>query len=155
MKEQDIQIKLMYKKRDDNIPVSIQLEPEAYFDRLESGENYQEDGVPKYNDAWEYLDVPVSELEWIMEEISGTTEDGIIRTELLKDGVNWMTHRKDESGYEEIIHNTEISPNISHIIRTHKDDEGIWTVNTNMVFYDSGTPNERGEDFTVEEESEE
>jgi hypothetical protein len=155
MNDQDIQIRITYKRRDDETPVSIDLDPETYFDPLEPGENYREDGVPKYNDAWEYLDVPVHELEWITEEICGTTEDGIMRTELLKDGVNWMAHRKDESGYEEIIHNTEIGPNISHIIRTHKDDQGIWTVNTNTVFYDSGTAKERWEDFTFEEEPEE
>lgn len=151
MTEGNIQIRITYKKRKDPSLSSIDLNPEEYFDPLVEGENYQEAGIPKYNHTWEYLNEVINELEWTIEEISGTNEDRTIRTEFLTGGVNWMIHRKDKSGYEEIIHNTEIAANISHVIRTQKESEGFWTVNTNVVYYDSGTPNERGEHFTFEE----
>lgn len=143
----NIQVKITYKRRHDDEPYRLELRPEEYFDPLEPGENYREDGIPKYFNTWEYLDLPLNELEWTIEEIRGTTEDRIIRTEFLKDSLNWMSHRKDQSGFEEIIHNTEIASNVSHIIRTHRDDEGFWTVNINVVHYDSGTPNEKRIDF--------
>lgn len=150
MNRKGIQIRITYKVRNVLSSRSIELSPEDYFDPLEEGENYQEDGTPKYNHTWQYLNKAVDELEWVIEEVSGTTEDRIIRTEFLKDGINWMIHRRDKSGYEEIIHNTEIASNISHIIRTHKASEGIWTVNTNVIYYNPGTPDERMEYFTVE-----
>ena len=147
--ETNIHIKITYKMVKRETPDILELTPEDYFDPLPSTENYQEDGIPKYNHTWEYLDnISPDELEWITEEISGTYEDRVIRTEFLENGYdNWMTHRRDKSGYEEIIHNTEILPNIGHTVRIDRNSEGVWKVNTNIVHYDSGTPNERWVSF--------
>ena len=37
MNDQDIQIRITYKRRDDKTPVGIELEPQEYFDPLEPG----------------------------------------------------------------------------------------------------------------------
>jgi hypothetical protein len=43
-------------------------------------------------------------------------------------GKNWMNHRLDPDGYEELIHTTQISDDCCHIIRTCKERNGAWTV---------------------------
>ncbi|MDM8528179.1 hypothetical protein QUF58_08185 [Anaerolineales bacterium HSG24] len=81
-------------------------------------------------------------------EINGTNHDKTFYTEHQKNGHdNWMTHCANHDGYEEIILNTEITDRIGHTIRLHKNEAGQWTVNTNMVHYDSATPDEWWESF--------
>ncbi len=116
MDDSNIQIGIVYKRKEDKLPRSVNLSPEEYFDKLREGENLRENGIPKYGHTWKFLSIPIHELEWTLEQVSGTTEDRVVRTEFLRDGINWMIHRKDESGYEEIIHNTVITP-IQHLYR--------------------------------------
>ncbi|MDM8519418.1 hypothetical protein QUF64_05170 [Anaerolineales bacterium HSG6] len=149
---QSIQIKISYKRWQDATLYTVKLTPEQYFDPLEEeSETYQKDGIARYNHDWQYLikTVAVDELEWSKLEIIGTNDDSTFYTEYQKNGRdNWMTHRVDHDGHEEIILSTELSDQIGHTIRLHKNEAGQWTVNTNMVHYDSATPDERWESFT-------
>ncbi|MDM8528176.1 hypothetical protein QUF58_08170 [Anaerolineales bacterium HSG24] len=149
MTESTIQIKITYKRWQDEALQTVELTPDQYFDPLEEDETYYEDGIARYNSSWEYLPhVPVDELQWTFKEISGTNEDSTFYTEYQKNGRdNWMTHRVDHDGHEEIILSTDISNRIGHTIRLHKNEAGQWTVNTNMVHYDSATPDEWWESF--------
>ena len=50
------------------------VQPDAYFDPVEPGETFQDDGIPRYNGTWQYLDIPRSQLRWSSERRSGTLQ---------------------------------------------------------------------------------
>jgi len=52
--------------------VRRRLTPEEYFDPLEPGETYQANGIPRFNETWEYLNIPRKSLKWSTERRSGT-----------------------------------------------------------------------------------
>jgi hypothetical protein len=140
-------IEITYQLREASTPVSIRLTPEQYFDPLEPGESYDRDGVPRFDHAWQYLGVPLDRLMWTVLRRSGTAEPSVHRTDFFCDGRTWLLHRTDPDGYEELIHSTEFLDGSAHIIRTHRKPSETWTMNTNMLILDSGTPAERVEDY--------
>lgn len=147
MDDTSIRIEITFLKKGDTTPSRIELSPVEYFDPPEENENYRENGVPKYNHTWEYLTIPISELEWALEQVSGTTDDMTTRTEIFNDGRSWMSHTKDKSGHELVICDTDISDDVCHIIRIEKGDDNIWHVDSNAVIYNSGTAEEHSESF--------
>ncbi|MDM8528178.1 hypothetical protein QUF58_08180 [Anaerolineales bacterium HSG24] len=60
MKQPPIQIKITYKRWQDETLQTVELTPDQYFDPLEEDETYYEDGIAKYNTDWEYLRDTVS-----------------------------------------------------------------------------------------------
>ena len=140
-----MEIQIVYQTWGETAPVSKLLPPEEYFDPLEPGENYEADGVPRYNHTWQNLDVPLSCLKWTLERRSGTTDDTSIRTQYMDDGRSWMTHRSDPDGYEEIIHSTQIDDCRCHILRTCRTAGGGWVVHLNSVIEDQDDGSQREE----------
>lgn len=149
MNDNDIKIRISYKLRNREQIYHLELTPAQYFDPLEADETYYTDGIAKYNSTWEYLPhVVAEELEWSTKEIKGTCNDKIFHTIYLKNSqVNSMTHIKTPTGYEEIILNTEINAHLNHTIRICKVEGKLWQMNSNIVHYDSGTPEEYWESF--------
>jgi hypothetical protein len=144
-----IEIEIAYQLRNDDTPLSIALTPDQYFHSLEPGESYEKDGVPRYNHAWQYLGVSADRLTWTVLHRSGTTDSSVHRTDFFCGGRTWILHRSDGSGYEELIHSTELLDGSTHIIRIHKEPDEAWTMNTNVFIRDSGSPTEREEHYDI------
>jgi len=132
-----MKIEIAYHTWNDPSPIRLRLSPEAYFDPIESGETYEKDAIPRYNHTWQYLDVPLNSLKWSMERRSGTSDDTTFMTQYMDGGRSWINHRFDPSGYEEIIHKTQLDDRTCHIVRTVKfTTEGRWAVHYNGVITD-------------------
>ena len=125
------------------------LSPDEYFDPVEQGESYEEDGIPKHNHAEGYLGLPISQLIWTEIHVMGTSEDHIIRTEYSETGKATMIHRLDADGYEEMIHFTQLTRASCHIIRTWKRGSGGWSVCLNSLIEDMPDGSQREESFDI------
>lgn len=132
-----MKIEIHYLKQSENEPEILELTPEEYFDPLdeEEDENFEDDGVAKYNHAEEYLQLNASELKWSDIRIHGTKNDYNIRTEYYK-GIHSMWHRKEADGSEEICLITQISDSESHFARIYKTVETDWRVVMNALVED-------------------
>lgn len=137
-------IEISYKLRDGNTPVVLHLTPEQYYDTVEAGESYENDGVPRFDHAWQYLGIPIDRFDWTVLRLSGVMDSWVRRTDFFCKGRSWLLHRSDADGYEELIHNTELQDGSTHIIRIHRTPDGAWAMNTNVVIRKDGTE----EDFS-------
>lgn len=130
-----MKIRICYKTKDE-LEKSIDLTPEEYFDPIDEDETYENDAIPKYNHAEEYLEISTNLLEWTEIAVSETNQSHCIRTQYSDNGKSWMSHRKDLSGYEEIILSSQINSSNVHIARIHKDGNENWQVNYDGVITD-------------------
>lgn len=132
-----MRIELQYLERASKTPKLLLLLPEQYFDDVEPAAVVGSDAIPRFDHAADYLFeqlrlVP-EQLKWTELRLHGTAGDGTVRTEFYQHGKSWMSHRSDPEGYEEIIHNTQITEKACHVIRTHKPPSGTCTVNYNGI----------------------
>lgn len=130
-----MKIRIYYKVRDE-LEKYVDLTPKEYFDPIDEDETYENDAIPKYNHAEEYLEVPIKSLEWTIIEISETPQGQTIRKQYFDNGNSWLCHRKDFNGYEEIILSSQLNGSNVHIARIHKDDNENWQVNYDGVITD-------------------
>lgn len=131
-----MKIEIEYLEKGKPVPVSINLRENEFFDLIQEGESYENDAIPKYNHAREYLEVSLSRLLWTKLNIEGTNEDRKIITHYYNNGESWMSYRIDIDGYEEMIHSTKLDEKTCHVVRLHKDCDGNWEVNYNGAIYD-------------------
>lgn len=129
-----MKIRIYYKVHDE-VEKYVDLASEEYFDSLDENENYEDDGIPKFNHAEEYLDVSTEKLEWTEIQITETKVEINIRTQVFDEGKSWMCHVKDSSGYEEIIISSQLNNSDTHIARIHKENKR-WQVNLNSLITD-------------------
>ncbi len=120
-----IEIDLWYRTSDSEVETHLSLAPESYFDPLRSGATYASDGIPRYDDTWQYLDVPRERLVWSVERRTGTGEDCTFSTQYFDGGKTWINHRSDPSGYEELIHVVDFGDRYL-TLRTFKQPGGRW-----------------------------
>ncbi|NTW16608.1 MAG: hypothetical protein HGA41_04005 [Syntrophaceae bacterium] len=73
---------------------------------------------------------------WTVLDISDGTAFWRVRTQLIDGLKSLMTHSVESDGSEEIIHQTEISPQCWHTIRTLKQAGKSWAVVMNNVTND-------------------
>jgi hypothetical protein len=132
-----MELEIVYQTWDSDTPLKLRLAPEDYFDPVEPGETYEDNGIPRYNETWHYLDVPRERLKWSSERRSGTWFDTTFLTQYLDGGRSWLTHRVDPDGYEEMIHVTQLDHRTCHILRTVKLVAAVrWAVCLNSVIVD-------------------
>lgn len=132
-----MEIEIVYQTWECDEPVRVKLSAEAYFDPVGPGETYADNGIPRYDETWRYLDVPRSSLKWSSERRLGTWFDTTFTTQYMNGGNSWATHRIDPDGYEEIIHVSELDRRTCHIIRTVKTlVAGRWAVCLNTIVHD-------------------
>ncbi|MBX7171115.1 MAG: hypothetical protein K1X72_09165 [Pyrinomonadaceae bacterium] len=130
-----MKIVISYKVIDD-LEKQITLTAEEYFDPIDEDETYENDAIPKYNHAEEYLEIATNLLEWTEIAVSETKQSHCIRTQYFDEGKSWMSHRKDLYGYEEIVLSSQLNSSNVHIARIHKDDNENWQVNYDGVITD-------------------
>jgi hypothetical protein len=130
-----MKIEIHYKVRDE-LEKHIVLSPEEYFDPIDEDETYENDAIPKYNHAEEYLGISTESLEWTLIKINETTQGQTIRKQYFDKGNSFMFHRKDSDGYEEIIISSQLNISNVHVARVHKDDNENWQVNYDGVITD-------------------
>jgi hypothetical protein len=123
-----MQIEITYLFRNSKDSQIIKLNPEEYFDPLEPGETFEEDGIPIYSDAFDYIGCSAHDLEWAIEKILSGKGKRIVRRQYLDGDRSMMVHVTEPDGSEEIIHSTEIEKDKWHIIRTYKSSNGSWSV---------------------------
>jgi hypothetical protein len=124
---------------------TVLLAPAEYFDPIEDGESYETHGVERFQNAYQYLEVPVADIRWTLLDIRRGSSWTRIRTQLLAGAESMLTHREDSDGYEEIIHTTQINQTDSHITRTCKRIEKSWCVWYDAIITDhlDGSQTER------------
>jgi len=127
-----MKIRISYKVKNGS-EKRIELTPEEYFDPLDENENYEDEGVAKFNHAEEYLKIPKSELEWTEIEITETTIGHNIRTEYFDEGKSQMIQRKDVDGHELIILISQLNDSDTNIIRIHKNVGENWEAEFNVI----------------------
>ncbi|HYE72867.1 MAG TPA: hypothetical protein VEF04_06030 [Blastocatellia bacterium] len=124
-----MRIEITYKRHADPVPHTLVLEPEEYFDPLESNESFEKHGIPKHDHAIDYLPCNSEEIEWTSIQVAEIPNSYSIRTEYYRNG-SMMWHRKETTGYEEICVQTNISKQECHIVRLHKNYAAAsWQVN--------------------------
>lgn len=129
----DIKIKISYVTFQNSEVKDIYLKPEEYFDSLEEGENYWDDGIDKFIFPHEYLNISVSSLKWLTIIVSKGKEKRISRCQYL-DGDNvTMNHSVDENGEEEIILSAKISEQSYHTTRILKPKSKSWAVYVDSI----------------------
>ena len=122
----DIEIRYLSKKTQE--VQTLRLSPEEYFDPLEPGETFEEDGIPAYQYAFDYIGCSADELKWSIEKISGSKGTRLVRSQYLDGDRSMMEHVIDPDGSEEIILSNEIEKDKWHIIRIRKSPNGSWSV---------------------------
>jgi len=128
-----MKISIEYLTVGDKSKKSIQLSPEEFFDALDAGENYWEDGVEKYIFPHEHLSIPVPTLKWI--EVT-KRQGNLVRTYRCQylDGDKSMTqHTVSENGDEEIITSSLIAENTYHTTRLIKSSDGVWSTYVDSI----------------------
>jgi hypothetical protein len=146
-----MEIEIVYKTWQNETPIVRKLTPEEYFDELDAGQTYEVDGIAKHDHTWEYIDVPLSSLEWTSERRSGTTHDRTHFTQYMGNGRSWLNHRVDANGYEEMVHETQLDGGASHLVRTVKMvPTGRWAVRVNCIVSDSEVVQSFDDEWTSE-----
>jgi hypothetical protein len=120
-------IRIIYQLRCESRPRSIELSPDDYFDPLDPGENYEANGIPRWDHAYQYTGHTADEVKWTVLE-NGPKKGSIVRTQFLDGRRSMMTHRADADGYEAIIHFTAIGEAGLLIVRTVKQPGQAWAV---------------------------
>ena len=122
-------IRIAYQTHDADMPVTIEMPPSEYYDPLESeADTYEADGIPKYLEPHRFVPVQPDELKLVVitePRCSGIRE---LRIQYLDGLRSYCVHSIWPDGTEELIHNTDISSDMYHLIRTQKDRNGYWSV---------------------------
>lgn len=111
----------------------LRLSAEEYYDPIESNESYEENAIPRFPHAFQYLNVSVEELKWTVLIVRGSSDDNITRTQFTQKGKGWMTHSISKDGFEEIIHLVILPDDSNLVIKTTKPPEGDWMVISSSI----------------------
>jgi hypothetical protein len=123
-----MEIKINYQLNEESETKSIFLSAEEYFDPIVSGETFEENGVPKYQETCKYIGCSSNDLKWDIIKIICDKGISIFRSQYLDGSRSMMTHSIDFDNSEEIIHSTELEKNNWHIIKMFKPQNGFWSV---------------------------
>src|SRR5687768_13616656 len=97
-----MKIRITYKVKNES-EKHLNFTPEEYFDPLDDDETFDKNGIPKFDHAEEYLEIPIEKLEWTEIEVNKKNNGRCIRTQYFDEGKSQMIHVKDLADYEEII----------------------------------------------------
>jgi hypothetical protein len=133
----DIEIK--YKLIDNENVEQFKLTPEVYFDSLDENENFEEDGIPRYQHTLDYLtefdnSIPTEKIEFTLIEIRNSIKsDHKIKTNYFGQGQSDVIYRKDKDGYELIIQSIKVTTNSILISRMQrKDSDSEWEISSSI-----------------------
>ncbi len=118
-------ITIRYLERGQPEPTSLNLAPVDYFDPLDPGENWEDDGVPRFNHAVDYLPTGL-DLAWT--ELEESADAGLTRTREVISADHLVTHwhRTDPGGSEELCICSQLSPDTTHITRLCRGASEPW-----------------------------
>ena len=139
-------IRITYQTHDDATPVTIEVPPSEYYDPLESEtDSYELDGVPKHIAPHEFVPVHPDDLKLLIITEPQSNGKREIRIQYLDGLRSHCTHSVWPDGTEELIHSTDISPDVYHVTRTQKDRNGYWSVVLNSCgnIHDDASLNDR------------
>jgi hypothetical protein len=132
-----MRIVLTFKERGERKPQVRTMTPEEYFDPLEPGETYSEEGVPKFNNLEEYIGLEPGFLEWIQVRVTDQLASRLVRTDYSPSGLNFLTYVReeceDEPTYEELIINNQLDHNVCNIMRISRSDLEAWACHVNTI----------------------
>ena len=144
-------IQLTYKLRETSIINEINLCPEEYFESIEQNENFEDDGIAKYNEEWFYIldlisNLKVSDFEFTTVELRGSLKsDFLIKTNHYGNDTI-IIYRKDKNGYELMIQSLKIAKNCLVITRMERENSTSEWININLntgVNYNKNDENEK------------
>jgi hypothetical protein len=155
-----VDIKIMYKLKNDDAWTTLQLTPEQYFDPdLEEeveGENYDIDSVPIFLDIRDYLKEPyenITNINVFLKDIGKNAEISFYYT-YWNDGKNSLVERKDNissESYHLIIICLTIAQYTYEILK-FLEENGIMRPIVHTHYFDS--PNESNFDYILEYQGE-
>jgi len=120
-------ITLTYSRIDSKEQEVVELNPQEYFDPLEKGENYWDDGVERKFLLEEYLPIDKVQVKWFRITLEHDEMKRIYTCQLLDSDRSTSTHSIDEFGNEEIITQSKIADETWHTVRTQKPLGGQWS----------------------------
>jgi hypothetical protein len=120
-----LHITIRYLVRGQLEPTSVSLAPLDFFDPLGRGETWENDGIPRFNHACEYLPTSL-DLAWT--ELESSTEAGVtsVREVVSPDRLVRHWHRVDPNGYEELCISSRLSAATTHISRLWRGTSEPW-----------------------------
>lgn len=121
-----MKIEINYLLENETEPATIHVDAEYYYDPLEDGETFEEDGIERYPHAYQYLDVPVARIRWTVLTVRGTSSWMRIRAQMLAGDAAMLSHREDSDGYQELLHSVQLSESECHITRIVKRRGSGW-----------------------------
>jgi hypothetical protein len=134
-----MEIKVGYKFKNTTDYFYFRLMPEEYYDTLGINESYEKDGVPKFNDAKEYVNnhdklISIENIEQTIIEIKNSVNnDHSIKTYYLGQGQSMLIYRKDNDGYELIIQSIKITKNCNQITRIERFNNSMdWNISSSI-----------------------
>jgi len=114
--------------RDSDEVLTRELTPVEFFDPIGKGESFENDAIPRFNHARDYLTERKEMINWtdlLVED--GTTSR--ITTTFLHDPDSWVAFRREDVGYQELIHTVQIGKDVCYILRMHHMEGNEWTIN--------------------------
>ncbi len=125
-------ITIEFQLREQEGSTHLQLSAAEYFDPLEEGETW-DDAVPRHSFAYEYLDVPVGKLAWLV--LTEIKEGGwsTARYQFLSGTDDLLVHTEESDGASELIHTAQVSEADCHITRILRPAGKNWTVTVDTV----------------------
>lgn len=106
----------------------LKLTPEQYYDPLEQGENYWDDGIERCAFPHGYLDLEPEAMKWVYARVSNGDRCRLSRVQFLNGEKVIIQHEVRENEEEEIILSTLLPNGEYHCARILKPQGGSWTV---------------------------
>lgn len=134
-----MEIEIRFKLKNNSDSFNFSLTPEQYYDMINDNETYEEDGVPKFDEAKGYLtsfdnSISLDTVEQAIIEIKNSNDnDHTIKTFYLGQGSSLIIHREDKNGYELIIQSIKIANNCAVVTRMDRNDSSSdWRISSSI-----------------------
>lgn len=123
-----MEITITYCLLAETVSREMKLTPEQYYDPLEAGENYWDDGIERCVFPYRYLDFEPEEIKWVIARVSHEERVRYWRVQHLNGDKAMMQHVVDENAEEEIILSTLLPNGDWHSARILKPQGACWAV---------------------------
>lgn len=142
-----MKIQLTYQLAAGGDPIRSDVTPEEFFDPLDHGETYWDNGVQRYVFLHEHLGIEPEKLKWVVARLTAGEGIRIQRAQYL-DGDNvTLQHTVDEDQEEELIVSTALPDDQWNVVRLLKSPGDTWKMTLNDLVRDPAEGMPSGSDL--------
>ena len=128
-------IEIKYLKVGTTVPDIRKFTFEEYFDPIESGETYEKDGIPRYDQPHLYVCETPTTLNWVVVTENFSNRWRKIRKQYVCKSE--VTHVEESDGSAELIYSGWVGEQDSHIIRISQPTGKNWGLSMDAVVSDN------------------